>query len=307
MRVRSSGSYRSSTRRPTSAGSDGIGVAFKRDGGGAGDPAGDRPAERLAQQRGIGLPGWPGGLEPADRRLAGLGVCPPVGDLPGPRGEQVVERIEGLDAVMGRFGQERLADIAVQPLLFPPPFRLTGQSHLMLWITRGSGFFGYCPGPACAFETADGFLVAADFGGDGFEAAAHLVDLDGQAGQGGGVLAPGAVLVDDGAQVGPPVEGGAADPRACCDCRERDGLPGRRRARRRRPRRGSAGRGQLALAWPMSRSSRSMRRRWRAASSPQPRASASAARASVSARCSCRTGRKLASLRKFGQCSQMLA
>ena len=55
------------------------------------------------------------------------------------------------------------------------------------------------------------FFVAADLGGDGFEAAAQLVDLDGQAGQGAGVLAAGPVLVDDGAQVGPPVESGAAD------------------------------------------------------------------------------------------------
>jgi len=58
--------------------------------------------------------------------------------------------------------------------------------------------------------------VAADFGGDGFEAVAHLVDLDGQAGQGAGVLAAGPVLVDDGAQVGLPVESGAADPREYC-------------------------------------------------------------------------------------------
>ena len=69
-----------------------------------------------------------------------------------------------------------------------------------------------------AFEAADGFLVAADLGGDGFEAAAQLVDLDGQAGQGGGVLAAGAVFLDDGAQVGPAVEGGAADAGAVADC-----------------------------------------------------------------------------------------
>jgi hypothetical protein len=87
---------------------------------------------------------------------------------------------------------------------------------------------GLLPGSAAgAFEAADGFLVAADLGRDGFEAAAQLVDLDGQAGQGAGVLAAGAVLVDDGAQVGAPVEGGAADPREYCDCAERDGLPGR--------------------------------------------------------------------------------
>lgn len=77
-----------------------------------------------------------------------------------------------------------------------------------------------------AFETAQFFLVVADFGGDGFEAAAQLVDLDGEAGQGAGVLAPGAVLVDGGAQVGPPVEGGAADLRASCYFLERDGLAG---------------------------------------------------------------------------------
>ena len=45
--------------------------------------------------------------------------------------------------------------------------------------------------------------MAADVGGDGFEAAARLVDLDGETGQGAGVLASGAVLLDDGAQVGP--------------------------------------------------------------------------------------------------------
>ena len=56
--------------------------------------------------------------------------------------------------------------------------------------------------------------MAADLGGEGFEAAAQLVDLDGQAGQGARVLAAGLVLLDDGAQVGPPVEGGPADPGA---------------------------------------------------------------------------------------------
>jgi hypothetical protein len=63
----------------------------------------------------------------------------------------------------------------------------------------------------CAFEAAELFFVAADAGSDGFEAAAQLVDLHGQAGHGGGVASAGAVLVNDSAQVGPPVEGGAAD------------------------------------------------------------------------------------------------
>ena len=81
---------------------------------------------------------------------------------------------------------------------------------------------------AGAFEAADGFLVAADLGGDGFEAAAQLVDLDGQAGQGAGILTAGAVLLDDSAQVGPPVKGGPADPGAGGYFAERDRLPGLR-------------------------------------------------------------------------------
>ncbi len=68
--------------------------------------------------------------------------------------------------------------------------------------------------------------MAADLGGDGFEAAAQLVDLDCETGQGGGVVAAGAVLVDDGAQVGPPVEGGPADAGAGGYVGKGDGLPG---------------------------------------------------------------------------------
>jgi hypothetical protein len=78
----------------------------------------------------------------------------------------------------------------------------------------------------CAFEAAEVFFVAADAGGEGFEAAAQLVDLDGEAGQGGGVASAGAVLVDERAQVGPPVEGGAADPGEDGYLVEGDGLPG---------------------------------------------------------------------------------
>jgi hypothetical protein len=104
--------------------------------------------------------------------------------------------------------------------------RLTGQSRLILWTT-GRSMTGLLSGFAAgAFEAADGFLVAADLGGDGFQAAAQLVDLDGQAGQGAGILAAGAVFLDDGAQVGPPVKGGAADARAGGDFPEGDGLPG---------------------------------------------------------------------------------
>ena len=78
---------------------------------------------------------------------------------------------------------------------------------------------------ACAFEAAQCLLVMADSGGDGFEAAAHLVDLDGETGQGGGVVAAGAVLVHDGAQVGPAVKGGPADAGAGGYFPEGDGLP----------------------------------------------------------------------------------
>jgi len=104
--------------------------------------------------------------------------------------------------------------------------RLTGQSQLILWIISRwmtgllSGF------AAGAFEAADGFLVAADLGSDGFEAAAHLVDLDGETGQGAGVAAAGAVVLDDGAQVGPPVKRGPADARTGGYFPERDRLPG---------------------------------------------------------------------------------
>ena len=103
---------------------------------------------------------------------------------------------------------------------------LTGQSRLILWITRGCGGGELSGFAAGAFETADRFFVAADFGGDGFEAAAQLVDLDGETGQGGGVAAAGAVFLDDGAQVGPPVEGGPADTGAGGYVGEGDGLPG---------------------------------------------------------------------------------
>ena len=105
---------------------DGVGVALQGHGGGAGHPAGHRPAERLGEPGGIGLAGRAAGLEPLDRGLAGLGVHPAVGDLPGPGGEQVVELVQRLDAVVGGLGQERLPDVAVEPFLLPPPLRRVG-------------------------------------------------------------------------------------------------------------------------------------------------------------------------------------
>ena len=62
-----------------------------------------------------------------------------------------------------------------------------------------------------------------------------------------------------------------------------------------------------ASVWFMRWLSRSRSRWWRAASSPQPRAAASARSFTVSARSAARTGRNAASVRKLGQCSQMLA
>jgi len=73
---------------------------------------------------------------------------------------------------------------------------------------------------ALTFESAEDLLVVSDSGGNGFEAAAELVDLDGEARECGGVPRAEAVLVDEGAQVGLPVEGRAADPGACRHARE---------------------------------------------------------------------------------------
>lgn len=47
--------------------------------------------------------------------------------------------------------------------------------------------------------------MAAKLGGDRFETAAQLVDLNGETGQGSGAAATGVVLVNDGEQVGLPV------------------------------------------------------------------------------------------------------
>ena len=60
-------------------------------------------------------------------------------------------------------------------------------------------------------HAAELFFVAADVAGDGFERVAELVDLDGQPGEGerfSGLLA---VFLDQGAELGAPVEGGPAD------------------------------------------------------------------------------------------------
>jgi hypothetical protein len=150
-------------------------------------------------------------------RLVQLGQAEP--GLPGP-----VPGAAG--GVAGQARQAHLVDGAEDPLHLPPATGLTGQSWLILWITDRwmtgllSGF------AAGAFESADGLFVVTDLGGDGFETAAQLVDLDGQAGQGAGILAAGAVFLDDGAQVVPPVKRGPADAGSAGYFGERDRLPG---------------------------------------------------------------------------------
>ncbi len=142
---------------------------------GDGPPFG--PAERLGQIRF----GWEreraAGFPAGQRRLPGLRMLPDVVDRLGPGGEQLVQLGQVLDpggALLGQLDQELIPCGPEEPFYFSPPFWLTGQSQLILWITGSrSRPWGLLPGfAACAFEAADGFLVAADFGGDGFEAAA---------------------------------------------------------------------------------------------------------------------------------------
>jgi hypothetical protein len=152
---------------------------------------------------------------------------PPVIDTFDPGGEQPVQRGQVRDAgAVADLDQELLADGAEEPLDLPPALRLTGQSKIILWITDGLRVL-LAGLAACVFEAAELFFVAADAGGDGFEAAAQLVDLHGQAGQGGGIAAAGTVLVDERAQVGPPVEGRPADAGEDGYLVEGDGLPAR--------------------------------------------------------------------------------
>ena len=60
-------------------------------------------------------------------------------------------------------------------------------------------------------DAAELFFVTADFGGEGFDAGAELVYLDGEAGEGERVAVALAVFFDEGAQLGVAVESGPAD------------------------------------------------------------------------------------------------
>ncbi len=186
---------------------------------------------------------------------------------------------------------------------------LTGQSGLgwkrpLAWIRRWS--VRSSAGGGSAFEVSESFFLVADSVGEGFEAGAEVGDFGGEAGEGVAVVAVAAVVVDDGSELGVAVEGGAADAGVFGDGGERDLFAGLGEVRAGGFDGFEVG-GQWASAWAMRVSSRSRRRRWRSASSIHPRVSASSARACVSTRWAASTAIEAVSVRKLGQCSQMLA
>ena len=107
---------------------------------GDGPPFG--PAERLSQVRAGGERERAAGFPPGQWRLPGLGMLPDVVDRLGPRGEQPVQLGQVREpggAVLGQLGQELAADGPEKSFDFPPPFWLTGQSKIILWITWLAG------------------------------------------------------------------------------------------------------------------------------------------------------------------------
>jgi hypothetical protein len=88
-----------------------------------------------------------------------------------PRREQLVEPGQVSDFVGIDLNEELLAHGAKDPLDLPPAFWLSGQSgpgesRAVAGWHRLSGLVG------AALEVAEDLLVAADLGGDGFEASA---------------------------------------------------------------------------------------------------------------------------------------
>ena len=159
-------------------------------------------------------------------------------------------------------------------------------------------------GGLAAFDVAESFFLVSDSVGEGLEPGAEVGDLSGESGEGVWVVAVAAVFFDDGSELGVAVEGGAADAGVVGDGGEGDRFAVVGEA-------GACGFDGLEVGGhavsAMSVSSRSRRRRCRSASSIQPCVWASARSAWVSTRCAASTATEAASVRKLGQCSQMLA
>ena len=175
-----------------------------------------------------------------------------------------------------------------------------------LWwwgVLSADGSAGVAVGLA-AFGAAESFFLVSDFVGEGLEAGAEVGDLGGESGEGVGVVGVAAVFFDDGSELGVAVEGGAADAGVVGDGGEGDRFAVVGEV-------GAGGFDGLEVGVhavsAMRVSSRSRSRRCRSASSIQPRVWASARSAWVSTRCAESTAIDAASVRKLGQCSQMLA
>src|ERR1017187_7455252 len=83
----------------------------------------------------------------------------------------------------GRDYDPELLQLADDAEIAPPRIlpRLSGQSWVSLWITRGGNVSAV---PAIsALEETDPFFLSADLGRDSFQAAAQLVDLHGETGE----------------------------------------------------------------------------------------------------------------------------
>ena len=134
---------------PDEGGVDAIGVALERDRGGAGHPPCHRPPEGLSELSGST---WRCGPVRSKRSIGVSfvsAVHTAVGHLLGPGEEQVVQLLERGDALMGRFGQERLSDVAVEPLLLAAAFWRVG-----LGVHEAHAEHAHRSGPARRWRTA---------------------------------------------------------------------------------------------------------------------------------------------------------
>jgi len=161
------------------------------------------PQERAAQLFGAGTThGWGIGAVVSLRRgLAGLGVHRAVVALMQPPGKQPVQvrkrrtRAPATSPGDLDLDQELVAAGTVPPFDLSPALRLPAnrRSCMYVWDVLSWGASG------TALELAEVFFVAADFGGEGFEGGAELVDLDGESGEGERLAFVLAVFLDDGA------------------------------------------------------------------------------------------------------------